>query len=97
MLDIVKARAGGHAEIADFFAGAGCPECDGSGYRGRVGLYEILEINREIRDLINKQVSEEMIVEVAIKSGMTTLMSDGVNKISAGITTLEEVIRVTGE
>lgn len=97
MLDIIKARAGEHTLITDFFEGAGCPECDGTGYRGRVGLYEILEINREIRELINKRVSEEVITEAALKAGMTTLMADGVNKISAGITTIEEVVRVTGE
>lgn len=74
-----------------------CPECDGRGYKGRVGIYEVLEVNREIRELINKHVSEEVIVEAALKNGMTTLMGDGIDKISAGITTLEEVVRVTGE
>ncbi len=97
MLDIVRERSGGSVAITDFFQGAGCPECDGSGYRGRVGIYEILEINREIRELISKRVSEELIVDAALKSGMTTLMIDGINKISAGITTIEEVVRVTGE
>lgn len=97
MLDIVHVRSGGKFTVTDFFAGAGCPECDNSGYRGRVGIYEILEVNRQIRELINKKASEEDIYDAALESGMTTLMSDGVNKISAGITTIEEVVRVTGE
>lgn len=97
MLDIIKQRTHDSLAITDFFVGAGCPECDGSGYKGRVGIYEILEVNREIREMINKNVSEELIFDAALKSGMTTLMADGINKISAGITTIEEVVRVTGE
>jgi type IV pilus assembly protein PilB len=97
MLDIIKIRSGGKFVVTDFFAGAGCLECDGGGYRGRVGIYEILEVNHDIRELINKRASEEEILEAALKNGMTALMADGVNKISAGITTIEEVVRVTGE
>lgn len=97
MIDIIKERSHSEAVVTDFFAGKGCPECDGRGYKGRVGIYEILEVNREIRELINKRVSEEEVVDAAMKNGMTSLMTDGINKISAGITTIEEVIRVTGD
>jgi len=97
MLEIVKERSDGKIKVTDFFAGKGCSECDGRGYKGRISIYEIIEIDHTIRELINKRVSEEEIVTAALKNGMTSLMADGINKVSAGITTLEEVIRVTGE
>lgn len=87
----------GHHQISDFFMGAGCQECDGKGYKGRVGMYEILEVTKEIRDLITQKVPEEAIVKQAVKQGMNTLLMDGLDKVGAGITTIEEVARVTSE
>jgi type II secretory ATPase GspE/PulE/Tfp pilus assembly ATPase PilB-like protein len=97
MLSLIEERLGKQVAIADFFTGTGCDECDGSGYKGRVGIYEIIEMTKEIRDLIIKKVPEEEIAQVAVEQGMTTLMTDGLNKVSAGITTIEEIVRVTSE
>lgn len=97
MLDVLSARARTNITTTDFFSGAGCDECDHSGYKGRVGIYEILVVDKSIRELINHKSSEEDIFNQAIQNGMTSLVLDGINKISAGITTIEEVVRVTGE
>lgn len=83
--------------ISDFFVGVGCEECDGSGYKSRVGIYEMLEVNKDIRNLITQKVPEETIAAEAVKNGMTTLLMDGLNKVGAGITTIEEVARVISE
>ncbi len=97
MIDVLKQRSSNQTITSDFFAGAGCPECDHRGYKGRVGIYEILVVDKTIRELINKRASEEEITAAALKNNMTSLIADGINKISAGITSIEEVIRVTGE
>lgn len=97
MLEVLSARNKGKITTTDFFTGAGCDECDHSGYKGRVGIYEILVVDKTIREMINHKSSEEEIFTQAINNGMTSLVADGINKIAAGITTIEEVIRVTGE
>jgi len=79
------------------FKGEGCEVCDGIGYRGRVGIFEIIVIDREISKLIAKKASEDEIREAAREQGMKTLFEDGLLKAKEGVTTLEEVIRVTGE
>jgi type IV pilus assembly protein PilB len=95
MLTLVREKVGDQIVISDFFEGAGCKECDYSGFKGRVGIYEIIEVSAEIRELITKNVSESDIMAIAIKQGSISLMQDGLNKVSAGITTFSEVIRVT--
>jgi len=80
-----------------FFKGKGCPRCGGSGYKGRVGFYEVLEMNDAIRSVIKPGVNSGLIRELAIANGMKTLRQDGVAKAVAGLTTLEEVLRVTIE
>lgn len=76
--------------------GAGCERCDGSGYEGRIGLYEIMNMNREIGELIEAKASSFVIQDAAVKDGMLTLAMDGKRKIFAGLTTVEEVTRVLG-
>lgn len=76
--------------------GAGCDRCGGSGYQGRIGLYEIMNMNREIGELIEAQASTFVIQDAAVKHGMLTLAMDGKRKIFAGLTTVEEVTRVLG-
>lgn len=76
--------------------GAGCDKCGGTGYAGRVGLYEILEMNQEIEKLIDANGSASAIQEAAVKTGMYTLGMDGKRKIAQGLTTVEEVTRVLG-
>lgn len=81
----------------DFFEGKGCAVCGNSGYRGRMGIYEVLEINDFIREAIMRRVDAGEIKKIAIKNGMTTLLEDGFKKALAGWTTIEEVLRVTHE
>jgi type IV pilus assembly protein PilB len=75
--------------------GRGCPACNETGYRGRIGIFEILEIDRDLRAMINKQVSLDEISEEAIRLGMAPLWQDCREKVIQQITTLEEAIRVT--
>lgn len=78
-----------------FWRGAGCESCHGLGYKGRVGIFEIMTMNEEVNDLIaDGKVSEYELQSVAIKYGMITMLQDGVLKVFLGITTLDEVFRV---
>lgn len=97
LMQVIKNQVGANYQINDFFTGKGCPECNGSGYKGRVGLYEVLEVTPEMRAVIIKNLPEIEITKLAIKQGMNTLFMDGLNKVSAGLTTIEEVARVTSE
>ncbi|MEI6627285.1 MAG: ATPase, T2SS/T4P/T4SS family, partial [bacterium] len=80
-----------------FFRGKGCQICNNTGYKGRVGLYELLEVNTEMSELILQKASREQLESTAIKNGMTTIMQDGFIKAKFGDTTIEEVLRVTRE
>jgi len=77
------------------FKGRGCGVCNGTGYKGRVGLYEVMEISEGIRDLIMVGATAVEIKRKALEDGMLTLRMSGLEKIKAGITTLEEVLRET--
>jgi len=80
-----------------FYQGKGCDKCNGTGYFGRVGIHEVLEIDDNIRKaIINKSDSSE-IQQLAIKNGMTPMLDDGFQKALAGITTVEEILRVIHE
>lgn len=80
---------------AMFWKGKGCPSCRNTGYLGRTGLFEILVLNGNISELITKKTSAAIVKAAAIEQGMHTLRQDGWEKAQAGITTIEEVIRVT--
>ena len=73
----------------------GCERCGGTGYRGRAGVFELLEISGEVRNLVGAQTDANVLDEAAIKSGMTTMLDDAVAKCRAGITTVPETLRVT--
>ena len=75
---------------------AGCGRCGNSGYKGRIGLYEVMTVTEEIRKLTIARASADEINDVAIRSGMRTLREDGLEKIRLGRTSLAEVARVTG-
>ncbi|MEM2991216.1 MAG: type II secretion system ATPase GspE [Halobacteria archaeon] len=75
----------------------GCSECMNTGYKGRTGIYELLLIDDDIRSLIIKKTDSNTIKSLAIKKGMDTLKVDGIKKVLKGITTMEEVLRVTQE
>ncbi|HEX9664543.1 MAG TPA: GspE/PulE family protein, partial [Patescibacteria group bacterium] len=78
-----------------FYKGGGCVECHGIGYKGRIGIYEIMIMVKEIEDLILAgQVSEFKMQEVAVKNGMVTMVQDGLIKASRATTTVDEVFRV---
>jgi type IV pilus assembly protein PilB len=73
----------------------GCGRCGGSGYKGRTGLYEVMSVSDEIRDLIVERASSEEIRKVAVAQGMRPLRADGFEKVKNGITSIAEVARVT--
>jgi type II secretion system protein E len=77
------------------YRGKGCKECLDTGYRGRTGIYELLPVTNEIRKAILTHAEANQLKEIAISEGMKTLLEDGVQKAIAGITTLEEVLRVS--
>ncbi len=77
-----------------FYRGTGCDYCRGTGYRGRIGIFELMEMTEEIAELIVRRASAGQIREAAVASGMITLREDGIDKIMNGITTIEEVTRV---
>jgi len=75
--------------------GSGCEQCNFTGFHGRIGLFELLNMTYEIKELFLKDASVEEITEMAVKQGMKTLLEDALTKVSHGITTEEEVWRVT--
>lgn len=77
------------------FRGTGCPTCNYTGYKGRVGLYEVMEISDELRELILVGASALELKKKAVEEGMITLRQSGLHKIRQGITTIEEVVRET--
>ena len=79
------------------YRGSGCPDCSGTGYRGRVGIFELMELNDEIRKLIMSNADASQITYAAKRNGMRQLREDGWEKISQGVTTSDEVMRVTQE
>ena len=78
-----------------FYRGKGCEKCNNTGYKGRLGLFELMIVNDEMRDLIMRNASTEVLREAARKAGMVTLREAGMDGIFAGDTTAEEVIRET--
>jgi type IV pilus assembly protein PilB len=81
-------------ESVVFYRGRGCEQCRHSGYRGRLGIFELMVLNEEIQDLIVKRAPLSEVRNAALASGMKTLKMDGFQKVLEGITTVEEVMRV---
>lgn len=97
LLHIGKKYHGRIDKTITFYKGAGCDRCNHTGYKGRVGIYEVLEVTKHIQDLImNKSTSEEIEKE-AVKQGMVTMFTDGILKAKVGTTTINEIVRVTKE
>lgn len=80
-----------------FYKGKGCDDCNQKGYSGRVGVYEVLPITDKLRSLITQKPTSEELLKVAISEGMITMLQDGIDKVSSGSTTIEEVFRVASE
>ncbi|MEK7657260.1 MAG: ATPase, T2SS/T4P/T4SS family [Elusimicrobiota bacterium] len=78
------------------YRGKGCENCAGTGYRGRMGVHEVLEVTDEIRELISQRGTSMRIKEVAMKNGMICLQESALRRLLSGATTVEEVLRVTG-
>jgi len=83
------------AKNVQTFKGDGCKTCNGTGYKGRIGMYEVMEIGEDIQELILVGASSQEIRRKAIEEGMFTLRRSGLEKIKAGYTTLDEVLRET--
>lgn len=81
---------------AVFYKGRGCKHCNNIGYNGRLGIYELLEMDEALRDMTYHVAATNEIRKVARTVGMTTLKEDGLRKAKDGKTTLEEVFRITG-
>ncbi len=79
------------------YKGNGCKVCGKTGYYGRIGIFEVLEMSDDIKKLVLENASSDKIMEAACKDGMSTMLEDGIEKVFNGITTLSEVIRVTKE
>ncbi len=83
------------AQNAKFMHGKGCPDCSNTGYRGRMGIFEVFVIDDDVRKLIYDKVSSSVLRARAREMGMRTLREDGIRKVLAGLTTPDEVIRAT--
>ncbi|MFH0956005.1 MAG: GspE/PulE family protein [Candidatus Falkowbacteria bacterium] len=92
---IIDAKQGIEALL--FYRGKGCKQCSNSGYKGRLGIYEVLEITEEMSELILKKASPAELKKQAEKQNMLTIVEDGFIKAKNGITTIEEIMRVTKE
>jgi len=89
-----KALGNGATEL---YRAVGCEACEGTGYRGRTGILELLVMTDPLRDAILARVDASRLRDAAVAGGMTTMYDDGLRKSLAGVTTLEEVVRVTQE
>ncbi|MBT9130413.1 MAG: Type II secretion system protein E [candidate division WS2 bacterium] len=76
--------------------GTGCSACNFTGYRGRTGVFEILTINKSIRDAIIRKDSASVLRQIALNSGMTSMLENGFGKVKLGQTTIEEILRIVG-
>lgn len=98
VLDDVRAKAlaGGYAIPKDavFYQAVGCEQCGQRGFRGRTGIFEVLEMTPAVREAFLNKAPKEELVAVAVKDGTHTLLADGIRKATEGITTVEEVLRV---
>ena len=77
-----------------FYKGEGCDNCGGSGYKGRSSITEVMDVSDSIKKMILVNASPDVIEEQAVKEGMVTMFIDGMRKVIAGKTTIEEVLRV---
>jgi type II secretory ATPase GspE/PulE/Tfp pilus assembly ATPase PilB-like protein len=76
------------------YKAVGCKECNNTGYTGRIGIYEILEMNKEIRDIIITNPNSDEILDIARKSGFTSMIEDGIEKLKEGVIDIKELIKV---
>lgn len=94
--EMVKKHFGADKQVR-LYHGKGCPVCHGTGYDGRIGVFEVLVVSEAIQEMISSKKDSDVIANQAIKEGMTTMLEDGLDKVQEGLTTIEEVFRVTKE
>lgn len=92
--EIIKKYLGKNEEIS-VYKGKGCQNCRNTGYAGRLGLFEVLEVTKDVRALISAKADSDVVADQAKKEGMKTMLDDGLEKVATGLTTIDEVIRVT--
>ena len=97
--DVLRALNISEADAASvpFYKATGCDQCNQTGYRGRVGLYEVMRVTDRVRRLIASRASEEALRDAALAGGMLSLGEDGLAKVKSGLTTAEELLRVVTE
>jgi general secretion pathway protein E len=96
-IEVMREIAGVNGGDVQVYEGRGCEECSNTGYRGRAGVYELLPVSDNVRQLILKRASADAIREIAVQQGMRTLRDDGWRTVGSGVTTVAEVVRVTQE
>jgi len=97
--DVLRSMNISDADAASipFYKAVGCDHCNHTGYRGRIGIYEVMRVNDKVRRLIASRATEDQIRDAAIAGGMVTLGEDGLAKVKSGVTTPEELLRVVTE
>ncbi len=94
--DVLVASGYSVTDDVPAFKAVGCGRCGGTGYKGRIGLYEVMVVNEEIRSLVMRGASGDAIAAAAVAAGMQTLRDDGLAKVRAGVTSIAEIGRVAG-
>lgn len=92
--DAIKKHFGDAATLT-MYKGKGCKICHNTGYNGRLGVFEVLEVSKAVKQLISERRDSDEINAKALEEGMTTMLDDGLDKVKRGLTTIEEVVRVT--
>jgi len=95
--NILKSLGHSNLDKIILYKGNGCKFCANTGFSGRIGISEVLEVDDEIKDLMIKRSPSSKITEIACKNGMTVMLEDGLKKVLEGITTLQELMRVSKE
>jgi len=85
----------GNQQSIKVYKGKGCEVCHFTGYSGRIGVFEVLEVSNEIKKLITAKKDSDVVLQQAIREGMMTMLDDGLAKVAKGLTTIDEVLRVT--
>jgi type IV pilus assembly protein PilB len=91
----LKARGITNLNKLNLYRGKGCSVCGNTGFSGRLGIFEVMEMTEELRELVTEKVSSDVLMKAARKAGMTTMLEDGLDKVFSGITTLDEVLKTT--
>ncbi|HEX6714451.1 MAG TPA: hypothetical protein VF066_13750, partial [Thermoleophilaceae bacterium] len=97
--ELIKARVSpdiaAQADGMIFYRKRGCPRCNQTGYKGRIGIFQLLAMSETLETLAAQKASREELERAAMEEGMRTLWDDGIAKVAAGLTSIEELARVT--